>query len=84
MVELDTILKITLTYFSILKLVEWYMKFLIWKLLYLFIGTTKVYNKYTLKHNIFLNQNWTLSANIEKIKGKKDYTNYEFSLKYLF
>jgi hypothetical protein len=50
----------------------------------LFIGTTKIYNKYTLKHNIFLNQNWTFSANIEKIKGKKDYTNYEFSLKYLF
>ena len=50
----------------------------------LFIGTNKIYDKYSLKHNIFFNQNWTFSADIQSIRGRKNDLNYEFSLKYLF
>lgn len=50
----------------------------------LFIGKNIIYNKYSLKHNIFLNKNWTFSLNGDLIHGEKDYTNYSILLKKLF
>ncbi len=50
----------------------------------LYIGTNKVYDKFTLKHNIFISNQWTISVNIQSVKGKRDFLNYCFSLKYLF
>jgi len=50
----------------------------------LFIGMDKVYDKFTLKHNIFLNSNWTIGVDIQNIRGIKKYINYGFSIKYLF
>jgi len=50
----------------------------------LFIGKNKVYNKYVLNHNIFLNQNWTISENIQFMRGKENYMNYELSFKHFF
>ena len=50
----------------------------------LFINSYKIYDKFKLKHNIFINKYWTESTNIVSIKGKKDYLNIEFSIKKIF
>lgn len=50
----------------------------------LFINDYKVYDKYILKHNLFLFKNSTLYFNISKIIAKKNQTIYEFGMKILF
>jgi hypothetical protein len=50
----------------------------------LFIKTKKIYDKYTFQHNIFLSPEWTVSLEMQNIRAKQNYQNYEFSLKYLF
>ena len=50
----------------------------------LFIGMNKIYDKFTLKQNIFVNNDWTIAADIQSIRGNKKFMNYGFSLKYLF
>ncbi len=49
-----------------------------------FINTNKAYDKYTLRHNIFFNKDWTFSMDTEAIQGKDKYLNYGFSIKKLF
>lgn len=50
----------------------------------LLINGNDIYDKYTLNHNIFLNDNWKLSADIESINGTNDYINYTISISKLF
>ena len=50
----------------------------------LFITNDKVYDKYVVEHNIFLENKWKLSINIESVEGDKNYVNYSFSVNKLF
>ena len=49
-----------------------------------FIKNDKVYDKYGIKHNIFLSKEYTLYFNYEKIDSNIDSTNFEFGLIKLF
>lgn len=49
-----------------------------------FINDEYIYDRYIIKHNIFINKNYTLSFKLEKINKDNDFFNYEFGLKYLF
>jgi hypothetical protein len=49
-----------------------------------FINNEFIYNRYIIKHNIFINKNYTLAFKLEKIDKESDFLNYEFCLKYLF
>ena len=50
----------------------------------LLINGNKIYDKYTLNHNIFINDNWKLSTDIESIHGDNSYVNYTISINKLF
>jgi hypothetical protein len=49
-----------------------------------FIGTDKIYDKYSVKHNLFLSKNYKLYFNFEIFENKKEHVNYEFGLSKLF
>ncbi|MDP2893393.1 MAG: DUF4105 domain-containing protein [Sulfurimonas sp.] len=49
-----------------------------------FLSNHKIYDKYTLKHNLFLNKNSNLYLNVEKMDGKKDIVDFEFGVSILF
>ena len=49
-----------------------------------FINKDHIYDKYKIQHNIFIEKNYTLSFNLEKIEKHNDFLNYELGIKYIF
>jgi len=49
-----------------------------------FIGTDKIYDKFSFEHNIFLPKNYKLFLNFEIFNNKKEQMHYQFGLSKLF
>ena len=49
-----------------------------------FVNDTKIYDKFTFNHNIFLSKDYKIYFNFEQIYSKEKYQNYEFGFNWLF
>lgn len=49
-----------------------------------FINKEHIYDRYVMQHNIFIQKNYTLYFNLERINKNNDLLNYDFGIKYLF